>query len=135
MKQLVNTARLLNPRAVLIVGASALLCISDGVGPRLLPLPALVETASPTPAHERGDAASRTPSRVRTTTRVEMVPAPQARAAAERQPQQAAAHTPKFILPLPRLAQSRGQDFRTHARESSAHFSRPQGRAPPRRLA
>ncbi len=134
MVWLANTARLLNPRVVFIVGVLALLCVSDGVGPRLLPVPTLAEPASLTPERDRGFAASRTPSRGRAATRVEMVPAPQAQAAAARQQQQAA-HTPKFIFHLPHSARSWGQDLRPHSRESSAHFSRPQGRAPPRRLA
>ncbi len=135
VKRLIAAARLFRPRAVLTVGVLALLCVSDGVGPRLLPLPSFVEIAPTTREHDRAYAASRTPARVGSTTRVEMVPAPQARAATERQPRPAAAHTQKFVLPLPGLAESRGQALRPHARERTSHFSRPQGRAPPRRRA
>lgn len=127
MKRLVNTARLLTLRALFAVGVLALLCVSDGVGPRLLPLPT---------AHERSDAASRAPSRGRTVARVEMVSGPQAQVAMVRQPQQqVAARTPNFIPPPPRLALLQGQDLRPHSREDSAHILRTQGRAPPSRLA
>ena len=77
--------RLTAARVFIILGVLVSLCVSDNVGPRLLPLPSISERA-PTPrAFDQGEAASRAPARARTDgARVEMVTAPQSRAGAER---------------------------------------------------
>ncbi|HEY9284762.1 MAG TPA: hypothetical protein VIP46_15000 [Pyrinomonadaceae bacterium] len=133
MKRPVHAARLLNRRALVVVGALLVLCVSDNVGPRLLPLPPLPELVStPKPADQRR-VASRAPSQSRTTgARVEIVSAPQGRAASERQSPQAAAHAPKFALAAPLAPTSPSLEPYQPSGERSAPFSRPKGRAPPR---
>jgi hypothetical protein len=120
-------------RVLLILGALVVLCVSDTVGPRLLPLPFTAELA-PTPVpSDRGQAASRTTSHGETTgARVEIVSAPQSRAGAERQWPHAAAHASKFEYAAPRAPRSPGREPDSPLAESSAPFSRPKGRAPPR---
>ncbi len=89
-------------RVLIILGVLVLLCVSDNVGPRLLPLPSISELASAPQAFDPGEAASRAPARGKTEgARVEMVTAPQSRAGAERQSPHAAARALKFELAVP----------------------------------
>ena len=133
MKPPVHTARLLDRRAVIVVGALLVLCVSDNVGPRLLPLPPPPVLASTTKPADQRQGASRAPAQSRTTgARVEMVSAPQSRAASERQSPHAAAHAPKFDLAAPPAPPAPGLELDRPSGESSAPFSRPKGRAPPR---
>jgi hypothetical protein len=119
-------ARALRPNALLVFCALFSLCVSDNVGPRLLPLPDLSST--------RGQAEQRTPADGGTgRARVEMVSAPQNRSGAERQSPQAAPHAPPCkpeAPPTPR--RSRRPELDAPAAESSAPFSRPESRGPPR---
>ena len=125
--------RLPAARVLLILGVLVSLCVSDNVGPRLLPLPLAPELASAPVSSDRGQAASRTPSHGGTIgARVEMVSASQSRAGAERQSPHAAAHTPKFELAIPSAAHALRRKLYPPLAESSAPFSRPKGRAPPR---
>jgi len=120
-------------RVLLILCALVSLCVSDNVGPRLLPLPSAPESAS-LPRHpDREPAATNAPSQGRTDddARVEMAPAPQSRVGAERQSSQAAAHTPKFELAAPPARPLPGWEIYQPSAKSSAPFSRPKGRAPP----
>lgn len=122
-------------RVSLILGVLVSLCVSDNVGPRLLPLPlaSAPELASVPRLSDPGRAASHTPSRGRTgEARVEMVSAPQNRAGAERPSPHGAAHAPKFELAAPPAPHSPGREPYAPSAESSARFSRPKGRAPPR---
>ena len=120
-------------RILLILGVLLSLCVSDNVGPRLLPLPPAPESVSAPLPSDRGQAASRAPSHGRTSSaRVEMVSAPQSRAGAERQSPHAAAHTPKLELAIPSAQHSLRRELYPPLAESSAPFSRPKGRAPPR---
>ncbi len=120
-------------RVLIILGVLVSLCVSDNVGPRLLPLPPIPELASGPSLTGSGQAASRAPSRGRTAgARVEMVSAAQSRAGAERQSPQAAAHSPKFELAVPSTHNSLKRESYPPLGESSAPFSRPKGRAPPR---
>ena len=120
-------------RALLVLGVLVSLCVSDNVGPRLLPLPSSPELASAPGLLDMGQAASPTPSHGRTTgARVEMVSASQSRAGAERQSPHAAAHAPKFELSVPSAPYSLRRELHPPFAESSAPFSRPKGRAPPR---
>ncbi len=65
-------------RVLIILGVLVSLCVSDNVGPRLLPLPSISELASAPQAFDPGEAASRAPARGKTEgARVEMVTAPQ----------------------------------------------------------
>jgi hypothetical protein len=125
--------RLPAARVSLILGVLVSLCISDNVGPRLLPLPLTSELASASVPSGRGQSASRTPSHGRTTgARVEMVSAPQSRAGAERPSPHAAAHPPQFEFAIPPSPNSLRRELHPPLTESSAPFSRPKGRAPPR---
>ena len=120
-------------RILIILGVLVSLCVSDNVGPRLLPLPTVSEPASTTGPYERGQAAPRTPSHGRSNgARIEMVSAPQSRAGAERQSPHGAAHAPKFELTVPSAPYSPRRELYPPSAESSARFSRPKGRAPPR---
>jgi hypothetical protein len=119
-------------RVLLILGVLASLCVSDNVGPRLLPLPLTAGLASAPAPSDWGQAASPTPSHGRTTgARVEMVSATQSRAGAERQSPQAAAQAPKFELAAPLVLPSLRRELYPPSAESSPPFSRPKGRAPP----
>ena len=120
-------------RVLLIFGVLLSLCVSDNVGPRLLPLPLAPEFASATVSSDPGQSASRTPSHGGTIgARVEMVSVPQSRAGAEHQSPHAAAHTPEFRLASPPAPRSLRRELYLPFAESSAPFSRPKGRAPPR---
>jgi hypothetical protein len=119
-------------RVLIILGVLVSLCVSDNVGPRLLPVPSISEFASAPRAFDPGEAASRAPARGRTEgARVEMVTAPQSRAGAERQSPHAAA-APKFELAVPPAPRSPRPEPYPPSAESSAPFARPKGRAPPR---
>ena len=124
--------RLTAARVFIILGVLVSLCVSDNVGPRLLPLPSISERV-PTPrALDQGEAASRAPARARIDgARVEMVTAPQSRAGAERQSPQAAG-APKFELAVPPAPRSQRRGLYPLSAELSAPFARPKGRAPPR---
>lgn len=132
MKRPVHAARLLNRRAVVVVGTLLVLCVSDGVGPRLLPLPTLARAASSAPETESGQAAPREVSRGATAARVAMINAPQIQAAKERPQQQAAAHTPETTL-RPQTLTTAPSLSPPLVHESAGLFSRPRDRAPPRR--
>jgi hypothetical protein len=120
-------------RILIILGVLVSLCVSDNVGPRLLPLPTVSEPASTTGPSERGQAASRTTPQGRTNgARVEMASAPQGRGGVESKSPHAAAHAPKFELAVPPAPPSQRRELYQPSAESSAPFSRPKGRAPPR---
>lgn len=124
--------RLTAARVFIILGVLVSLCVSDNVGPRLLPLPSVSELASAPGAFNPGEAASRAPARGRTEgARVEMVTAPQSRAGAERQSPHAVG-APKFELAVPPAPRSVRREIYPPTAESSAPFARPKGRAPPR---
>ena len=125
--------RLPAERVLLIIGALISLCVSDNVGPRLLPLPLVPGLGSTAGLPGRGQAASHTPSHGRTTgARVQMVSAPKIRAGAERPLPLSAAHAPKFELAIPSAPHPLLRGLYPQLAESSAPFSRPKGRAPPR---
>ncbi len=126
------TTRLTAARVFIILGVLVSLCVSDNVGPRLLPLPSVPELASAPGAFDPREAASRAPARGKTEgARVEMLSAPQSRAGAERQSPHAAA-APKFELAVPPTTRSPRRELYPPSAESSAPFARPKGRAPPR---
>ena len=89
-------------KVLLILGVLVSLCVSDNVGPRLLPLPAIAVAASmpgpvdheladsPAPSHDRAGGA-----------RVGMLSATRRRAGPGRQSPQVAAPRPKFELVVP----------------------------------
>ena len=120
-------------RVFIILGVLVSLCVSDNVGPRLLPLPSVSELASAPRAFDSGEAASRAPARGKTKgARVEMVTAPQSRTGAERQSPDAAARSLKFELAVPPAPRFLRPELYPPSAESSTPFARPKGRAPPR---
>ena len=128
-----DKTRALSLRAFVVVCALLSLCVSDNVGPRLLPLPHVPEFAPTQGPFDPGQTASPAPPQGRTERgRVEMLSAPQSRAGAERQSPHAAAHTPEFKLAIPSAPHSLRRELYPSLAESSAPFSRPKGRAPPR---
>ncbi len=125
--------RLTAARVLIILSVLVSLCVSDNVGPRLLPLPSISESASVPRALDPGEAASRAPARGKTRgARVEMVTASQSRAGAERQSPDAAARSLKFELAVPPAPRSPRPEPYPPSAESSTPFARPKGRAPPR---
>lgn len=119
-------------QVLIILGVLVSLCVSDNVGPRLLPLPSASELAPAPGAFDPWEAASRAPARGKTEgARVEMVTAPQSRAGAERQSPHAAG-AQKFELAVPPAPRSQRRELYPPPAESSAPFARPKGRAPPR---
>lgn len=119
-------------KVLLILGVLVSLCVSDNVGPRLLPLPPIAVAASMPWPVGHGPAHSPAPSHDGTVgARVEMLSATHRRAGAERQSPQVAAHSPKFELVIPSNLPSLCGESYPPAAESSAPFSRPKGRAPP----
>ena len=124
--------RLTAARVLIILGVLVSLCVSDNVGPRLLPLPSLAELPSAPGVFDPWRAASRAPSHGRTErARVEMVTAPQSRVGAERQSPHAAA-APKFELAVPPAPRTLRREPYPPSAERSVPFARPLGRAPPR---
>jgi hypothetical protein len=123
----------LSLRALIIFCALLSLCVSDNVGPRLLPLPPVSELASASVWPDRGHSTSRAPSHSRPGgARVDMVSAPQSRAGAGSQSPQEAANTPKFELIAPTAPRRLKREVHPPSAECSAPFARPLGRAPPR---
>lgn len=119
-------------RVLLILCALVSLCVSDNVGPRLLPLPPAAEAVSLPLPSDGTPATSPTPSQRETDdARVEMAPAPQSRVGAGRHSSQGAAHTLKFELDAPPARPLPGWEDYQHSAESTAPLSRPKGRAPP----
>jgi hypothetical protein len=125
-----NTLRADGLRAFLVVGALVSLCLSDNVGPRLLPLPDLSEFGSEAHAPGSVSNASGEPSRGRLlSARVEMA-APQNRAGAERHPPLTAALAAKVGLVTPHAAPLPARSLLQPVTEPTP-FSRPEGRGPP----
>ena len=121
-------------RALLIIGALISLCLSDTVGPRLLPLPVseAVTIASDEGRQGIEPAASRAPAPTKgSCPRVEMAATAQNRAGADHKHVQVAAHTPRsmFEAPADIILDAPGAFRPLH---SASLVSRPQGRAPPR---
>lgn len=122
-------------RALLIIGALISLCLSDTVGPRLLPLPVseLITTApvdgppGPEPAASRNP-----PSSKGLGPRVDIAATSQNRAGANHQHVQAASHTPQGVLQAPaRIILDTLNNYQP-LYSLTAQVSRPPGRAPPR---
>jgi hypothetical protein len=122
-------------RALLIIGALISLCLSDTVGPRLLPLPVseLGTTASAEGWAGPEPAASRTPSHTKgSSPRVEMVATAQIRTGADNKHVQVAVRTPRHVLEAPTDILLDAPNAYQPLYSLTAQVSRPQGRAPPR---
>jgi hypothetical protein len=121
-------------RALLIIGALISLCLSDTVGPRLLPLPVseiVTAFAEGQPGIE--PAASRAPSPTKNSSpRVEMAATAQNRAGADHKHVQAAVHAPRGVLEAPPPIILYALNAHQPLYSLTAQVSRPPGRAPPR---
>ena len=121
-------------RLMLITGALLALCISDSVGPRLLPLPAshIIKAAAQSQL-SGGTAASPKPAPTKGSgPRMEMAAAPQFRAGSHQQQVQPATHTPQSVGELPvTIVRPAPPDYRPlmYLAEAGGVSA---GRAPPR---
>ncbi len=120
-------------RALVIFCALLSLCVSDTVGPRLLPLPGAVSVSAAvwqavegddvTPAPWHGDSAA---------VRVAMAPPARKQAGAEHQPLHAtAAHAAEGLVTPPADASAFIPTAYSSVPASPAAVTRPPGRAPP----
>src|SRR3712207_3412089 len=110
-------------RMLIIIGVLVALCVSDNVGPRLLPLPPVTGLACVPAGSGRGQAPSPAPAQGGTErAHVEMISAPQSQAGAERQSPRAAANAPKFVLAAPSAHHSPRRGLYPPLGESSAPF-------------
>ena len=121
-------------RALLIIGALVSLCLSDGVGPRLIPLPVSeAATASADVQQGNAPAASRMPSPINgSAPRVEMAGTAQNRAGARHQQAQTATHAPQGMLEAPAVIILKVRGAYGSLLSFTAPVSRPPGRGPPR---
>jgi hypothetical protein len=135
MRQYGTKAGRVKWRALLIIGALISLCLSDTVGPRLLPLPIseLATTASAEAWTGPELAASRTPpSSKGLGPRVDMAATSQNRAGADHRHAQVATHSPRGVLQAPAGIILGTLNAYKPLYSLSAQVSRPPGRAPPR---
>lgn len=122
-------------RALLIIGALISLCLSDTVGPRLLPLPVseLATTAYPDAPLGAEPTASRAPSPTKGSgPRVEMAATSHGRAGADHKHVQVAIHTLRGMFEAPADTISYAPSAYQPLYSLKAQDSRPPGRAPPR---
>lgn len=121
-------------RLIFIIGALVSLCISDNVGPRLLPLPSSqVITLAVQSRLGSGSAATRIPAPTQgSSPRVEMAVTPQYRAGDRHQQVLPATHAPQVGLEPPvNILQEAPNNYRPLF-SLVALVSVPAGRAPPR---
>jgi hypothetical protein len=121
-------------RAFLILGALVSLCLSDGVGLRLMPLPVSEDVVASTEVQQGIEpAASRTPSPAKVSSpRVEMAVTSQNRASARHQQVQTATHAPQGVFEAPAVIILKVPGAYGHLFSFTTSLSRPPGRAPPR---
>lgn len=133
MKQTVSKRWMFWNRAILVVGALVCLCLSDSVGPRLLPLPTLVEPAAGSLVQlDSGPRASRAPnSKSAGNTRIEMAPGRQYRARDRHHHLQPATAAPQAWLQLQPTKLAVAPASYTTLKSSTASVSKPSGRGPP----
>ncbi len=127
-----NKTRALGLRAFVVVCALLSLCVSDTVGPRLLPLPGAtahtgvvrqaVEGTDLTPAPSRGDSA---------VVREAMAPPARKEAGRERHTLHVTAGVDEALVRPPVGVPSSARTTYPPAPQSSAAVTRPPGRAPP----
>ena len=124
-------------RAFLIISALVSLCLSDGVGPRLMPLPVSEAVAASAEVQQQGNApaASRVPSPAKgSSARVEMAATAQNRAGARHQQVQTATHAPQGMFLAPAVIILKVHGAYGPLLSFTAPVSRPPGRGPPRRV-
>ena len=128
------TAGTVKWRALLIIGALVSLCLSDGVGPRLMPLPVSDAATASAEAQQGIDpAASRAPSPKKGSgPRIEMAATAQNRAGARHQQAPTATHAPQGMLEAPAVIILKVRGAYGPLLSFTAPVSRPPGRGPPR---
>jgi hypothetical protein len=121
-------------RALLVLGALVSLCLSDGVGPRLMPLPVSEVVAASAGAQQGNEpAASRTPSPIKVSSPwVEMAVTSQNRAGARHQQVQTAARDLQGMFEAPAVIILKVPGAYGPLFSFIVPVSRPPGRAPPR---
>lgn len=119
-------------RALIILGVLFSLCVSNNVGPRLLPLPSLTASASAVKQVSLYTTASHLPTPDGTDTfRVAIAAPTNKRAGSEISPLPLAAHAPQSsLLPPGDVGNPERFVYQSHL-VTSPSLSRPQGRAPP----
>lgn len=119
-------------RVLITLGALLSLCLSDTVGPRLLPLPAADEYAA-TARHVFGDAGVSPvhPRGEPETVRVAMAQPARRQAGAEQSHLHVTAHAAAGLIKLPVAAPTSFQTACPLVAATSAATTRPPGRAPP----
>lgn len=134
MKPCDTKAGIVNRRALLIVGVLISLCLSDNVGPRLMPLP-VAEGVEASAASQQSTepAASRIPSPAKGSgPRVEMAATAQNRAGTRHPQAHAATHAPQGGVVVPEDIIRNVSDAHGPIVFFTTPASRPPGRAPPR---
>lgn len=126
-------AGIVNWRGLLVIGVLISLGLSDGVGPRFMPLPVSeVITASTEKQQGPEDTASRAPSpTTRSNPRIEMAATAQNRAGDARRQVQPATHAPQGMFEVPEDIISDILGAYGPLYSLTAFASRPRGRAPP----
>ncbi len=127
-----DRTRALSVRALVIFYALLSLCVSDTVGPRLLPLPEAaartaadrqaVESTGLNPTPSRGDSA---------VAREAIAPAARRQAGTQRHSLHVAAGVAEGLVEPPTFLPSSARAGYSSAPQSSAALTRPPGRAPP----
>ncbi|MBD0373005.1 MAG: hypothetical protein ICV60_19335 [Pyrinomonadaceae bacterium] len=121
--------RIMRMRALIILGVLFSLCVSNNVGPRLLPLPSLAASASAVKQVSLYTTASHLPTSDATDTfRVAIAAPANKRAGSETTPLPLAKHAPQRSLPP--LGNPGRFVYSSHL-VTSPSLSRPRGRAPP----
>jgi hypothetical protein len=124
--------RLAGLRALFVFIALVSLCVSDNIGPRLLPLPVSLEFSTATSYESLDPATSHLyVSGESTCFRVPIIAQIQKRGSLQPQPTPPATHAPGHAPAQPGDARTASQHPRASLLITSAPVSRPSGRAPP----
>lgn len=127
-----DRTRALSLRALVIFCALLSLCVSDTVGPRLLPLPATMESAAADRQAVEGADVTPAPSRGGTAAvREVMAPPARKQAGAERHTLHVTTAVAEGLVKPPAEVPSSPRATYSPAPQSSAAVTRPPGRAPP----
>ncbi|HLL73180.1 MAG TPA: hypothetical protein VK363_17210 [Pyrinomonadaceae bacterium] len=122
--------RLTGPRALLVVIALVTLCVSDNIGPRLLPLPVSPEFSTATTQGNQDVASPLAASGESNCFRVPIIAQIHKRGSLQFEPPPAT-HAPGHAPAQPVTAQTASQHPRASLLITSAPVSQPSGRAPP----
>lgn len=127
-----NKTRALSLRAFVVVCALLSLCVSDTVGPRLLPLPGALATTTADWRVLEGTDVNPLPSRPETAVvREAMAPPARKEAGGERHTLHVTAGLARTLVRPPAEVPSSARTTYSPAAQSSSALTRPPGRAPP----